>query len=103
MRKSKKIGKDKGIANKVAEKIKAKLILGDLNIEKASSTCPNFKQYAEMWMALPHDWKPATLEAYQNSLRLHIYPEFKNRRLNEIRRKDVKLFFDRLLTNGKKP
>ncbi|MBW2198119.1 MAG: hypothetical protein JRF58_09780, partial [Deltaproteobacteria bacterium] len=53
-RKSKKIGMDKRLAREVAEKIKAKLVLNELRIEKINSKCPTFKEYAEMWLALPH-------------------------------------------------
>ena len=52
-RKSKKIGSDKKLANEVAEKIKAKLVLGELNIEKIEDPCPTFKKYAELWLTLP--------------------------------------------------
>jgi hypothetical protein len=52
-RKSKKIGSDKKLANEVAEKIKAKLVLGELNIEKIEEPRPTFKEYAELWLNLP--------------------------------------------------
>ncbi len=51
-RKSKKIGKDEKLANEVAEKIKAKLVLGELNIEKAERPLPDFQRICPI-MAFP--------------------------------------------------
>jgi len=99
-RKSKKIGKDEELANEVAEKIKAKLVLGELDVEKINKSYPAFKKYAEMWLALPHDWKESTRESYQFNLKKHIYPVFGKKRIDEIRRKNIKAFFDKLLSNG---
>ena len=39
-RKSKKIGKDEKLAREVAEKIKAKLVLGELDVEKINEAWP---------------------------------------------------------------
>lgn len=64
-RKSKKIDKDKKVALEVAEKIKAKLVLNELSIEKINSKCPTFKEYAEMWLSLPHERKESTQENYR--------------------------------------
>lgn len=102
-RKSKKIGADEKLADKVAEKIKAKLVLGELNIEKIEEPCPTFNEYAELWLSLPHDWKTSTRETYKFNLKKHIYPMFRNHRLNEIKRKDLKAFFDNLLIIGLTP
>jgi integrase len=99
-RKSKKIGMDENLANEVAEKIKAKLVLGELNIEKIEEPCPIFKDYAELWLSLPHDWKEGTRDSYNHNLKKHVYPVFGKQRIDEIKRKDLKAFFDKLLING---
>ena len=99
-RKAKKIGKDKKTAVDVAKKIEAKLILGELNIEKAESNCPAFREYAEMWLAMSHDWKESTAELYKANLVGHILPAFGKNRVDEISRKDLKAFFDNLLAGG---
>jgi len=99
-RKSKKIGKDKDLTNEVAEKIKAKLVLGEFNIEQIEEPCPTFKECAELWLSLPHDWKESTRENYVFNLKLHIYPVLGKRRVDEIKRKDLKAFLDNLLING---
>jgi integrase len=101
-RKSKRVG-DKKTAREVAKKIEAKLILGELKIERAVSKCPTFQEFAEIWVTLPHDWKESTKELYQDNLKLHIYPVLGDRRLDEIKRKDLKLFADGLLIKGLAP
>ena len=85
-RKSKKIGRDKDLAMEVAKKIEAKLVLGEIGLKKPDA--PKFKEYAEMWLNLPHDWKTSTRDSYKLNLRLHIYPVLGKRRLDRIRRKD---------------
>ncbi len=102
-RKSKKIGTDEKIANEVAEKIKAKLVLGELDIEKIEHPSPIFKDYAELWLSLPHDWKEATRDSYKHNLKKHVYPALGKRRIDEIKRKDLKAFLDTLLINGLSP
>ncbi len=99
-RKSKKIGKDEDLANEVAEKIKAKLVLGELNIERLEEPCPTFKECAELWLSLPHDWKESTRENYEFNLKFHIYPVLGKRRIDEIKRKDLKAFLDNLMIKG---
>jgi integrase len=99
-RKSKRIGTDEGVANEVAEKIKAKLVLGELKVETINVPSPTFKQYAELWLSLPHDWKDSTRESYASNLKLHAYPVFAKRRIDEIKRKDLKAFLDNLLIKG---
>ena len=96
-RKSKRIGTDEKVANEVAEKINAKLILGELKVEKVNEKVPTFKEYAELWLSLPHDWKESTRENYHHNMQLHIFPEFGKRMIDEFKRKDLKMFFNKLL------
>ena len=91
---------DQKLANEVAEKIKAKLVLGELDIEKIEEPCPVFKEYSELWLSLPHDWKESTRISYKFNLNKHVYPTFGKQRIDEIKRKDLKVFFDQLLING---
>jgi len=99
-RKSKKIGNDEGEAHKVAEKIKARLVLGELEVESINKKVPAFKPYAETWLALPHEWKESTRQTYEDNLTNHIYPVLGKWRLDEITRKMLKEFFDNLLIKG---
>ena len=43
-RKSKKIGMNEGLARSVAEKVKDKLVLGQLDVEQINNECPTFKE-----------------------------------------------------------
>lgn len=99
-RKAKKIGRDKKLANEAAKKIEAKLVLGELQIEKVEAPCPTFRQYADKWQALPHDWKASTRELYCMNLRKHVYPVLGKTYLNEINRKEIKQLLDSLLISG---
>jgi integrase len=99
-RKSKKIGNDEKLALGVAEKIKARLVLGELNVEKINSSAPTFKRCAELWLSLPHDWKESTRENYQDNLRIHIYPVFGKMPIDGISRKEIKAFFSELYAKG---
>ena len=99
-RKAKKIGKEK-TALDVAEKIKARLVLGDVGVMKKETTCPTFREYAERWFAMPHDWKESTRHAYGLCLQAHAYPVFGGTSLESIGRKDLKAFFDGLLAKGR--
>ena len=102
LRKSKKIGTDKKQAFDVAEKVRAKLVLGELNVEKVNDKGPNFRTLAEKWLALPHDWKESTRESYAGNLKNHVYPVYGKRPIDRITRKEIKLFFDDLYTKGLK-
>lgn len=99
VRKAKKIGNDKKIAMEAAEKIKAKLVLGELKVEKAEDQT-TFKKAAEIWLALPHDWKATTRESYQSTLTNHVYKKYGKRPIGTITRKELKAFFDQLFVDG---
>jgi len=99
-RKSKKVGRDKRLAQEAAKKIEAKLVLGELQIGKTEAPCPTFMQYADKWHSLPHDWKESTRELYCMNLRKHVYPVLGKIYLNEINRKEIKQLLDNLLISG---
>jgi len=92
-RKSKKIGKDKKLALEVAEKIKAKLVLGELGLQKPEvQQSPMFKDFSSLWI---EDYiKPlrrqSTYNRYSNLLRRHVYPTFGNVPIDQIKRKDIR-------------
>ncbi len=99
-RKSKKIGKDESLANEVAEKIKAKLLLGELKVENINKTSPAFEPYAKTWLALPHDWKESTRDEYRRKLRLHVFPVIGKLQVDEIDKKCLQSLFDGLAIKG---
>lgn len=92
-RKSKKIGKNKRLAIKIAQKIEARLILGEVGVME-SKDIPLFgnyvKDYFNSYSKIKH--KPSTKASYKSVLDVHILPKFKNKRLNEISRASVKAF-----------
>jgi integrase len=97
-RASRKVG-DKKAAEAVASTIRAKLQLGEFGFEEQKPV-PTFKEHAKMWLSLPHDWKESTRENYLGNLNNYILPVFGKIPINEIKRKDLKHFFDRLLSKG---
>jgi integrase len=100
-RKSKKIGRDKRLANQVAEKIKARLVLGELPFEDdVKQKLPTFETYARQWLRLPSDRKPTTTEVYEANLERHVYREIGKLPLGKITRPRLQALFDYLATDG---
>jgi len=97
-RTSRKVG-DKKATETVASTIRAKLQLGEFGFEDKKPV-PTFKDHAKLWLALPHDWKESTRESYLNNLNKHILPDFGKMPVNEIKRKDLKFFFDKKYAEG---
>jgi integrase len=90
-RRSKKIGKDKRLAIQVAKKIEARLVLGDCGFV---SSVPTFKEYSNHFMSgySKHNHKESTQAVYQKALDKHLLKEFGPKRLDQITRRDVKVF-----------
>ncbi len=101
-RKAKRVGAEKA-ARSAAEKIQARLTLNEFDMGRREPRCSTFKEYAEMWLALPHEWKDATRDSYTFNLNLHVYPKFGKTPIDQIKRKDLKAFFDELLIGGLHP
>jgi len=92
-RKSKKIGENKDLAIEFARKSEAKLILGDLDLEKPKQKIPTFGEYSQKWLAfIKMNRRESTYERYSIVLNNHILPVFKNRRLDAITRGNVRDF-----------
>jgi len=91
-RKSKKIGRDKRLAQEVAKKIEARLTLGGLGFLKPEA--PKFENYAKAWVNgyIKSMRRKSTFERYQEVLQNHILPVFKNKSLDKITRGDVRDF-----------
>ncbi len=92
-RKSKKIGKNRVLANEIAKKIEARLVLGDFKLEEDDSIkLPTFEEYAKCWL---EDYiKPlrrsSTHERYGDILGRHVFPTFGNKLINEIKRSEIR-------------
>ncbi len=96
-RKAKRIGvgePGKKAAKAVAEKVQAKLALGDFGILKDAPKSVTFAEYAEKWLKVyAHvHCKPSTVEEYEKRVRLHLNPTFGAVVLHEISREKIKTF-----------
>jgi len=88
-RKSKKVGRDKRLAQEAAKKIEAKLVLGDLNLSPdENQTPPTFGEYAKNWILLtvPATCKESTLRDYHDILKNHVLPVFGNYNIEDVTR-----------------
>jgi len=97
-RTSRKVG-DKKASEAVASTIRAKLQLGDFGFDDPKPA-PTFKEHTKVWLSLPHDWKESTRENYQGNLDNHALPYFGPIPITEIKRKDLKAFFDKKYAEG---
>ncbi|MGD8991343.1 MAG: site-specific integrase [Desulfobacterales bacterium] len=91
-RKSKKIGMDEDLANEVAEKIRARLVLGELNIEKIEEPCPFFKDYCELWLEgyIKPTKRRTTYQRYSSLLKKYIGPKIGKMPLDKITRGHIR-------------
>jgi integrase len=109
-RKAKCVGTSRTVAEKVRRAIEERLALGDLGFfdagetqEPSAPTLATFGDYAEKWLkhyAAVH-CKPSTVHGYEQTLRLHVVPQFGSMRLGEITREDVKDFLVEKALSGK--
>jgi integrase len=90
-RTSKRIGSDKDTALEVAEKLRAKLVLGEFGIMEKKDI-PTFKEYAERWLEIyvKQVRRPATYDRYSFTLRQYIFPKIGSKPLNLITRGDFR-------------
>ncbi len=101
-RRSKKVGKDKRAAILAAQKIEAKLVLGDFGL-LSSQENPMFKQYADTWInvSVPVKCKPSTCKDYSCFLDKYILPYFGNKEVKAINRFMIKSYLTEQLGQGK--
>jgi len=93
-RRSKKIG-DKRTANAVARKVREKLVTGDVGIVR--DQCPTVGKYGKKWLYSPlREQVESTLMKYREAFKQHIAPYFGSKRLDEIKRRQVKDFLGTL-------
>ena len=102
-RKAKKIGKDRRVAEAVAKKIEARLILGELHLsENLENQAPSFEEYATTWMTfnVPAICKPSTEKDYRSILDNHVLPAFGKKPVTEIKRMMIKKFLMGKIKSG---
>jgi integrase len=69
--------------------------------EAEADRLPTFRDYAEDWIELRRNSKgeplrPLTRDKYRTTLRVHVYPTFGQRALDEITRADVRSWYSKL-------
>jgi integrase len=106
-RKAKRVGTGKeGQKTAVAaEKIQARLVLGDLSLlEEAKPQEITLREYAEQWLTtdVALRQKPGTVETYRGVLRNHWLPELGTLPLSAITRVQIKSILQRKLMAGMK-
>jgi len=101
-RKAKCIGTSKRAAESVAEKIEAKITLGQFEIKDERQRRP-FEVYCRNWLdtyARAH-CKASTVSIYETAFRLYLLPAFGQKDLSGITREEVKNLTYDLLAKGK--
>lgn len=101
-RKAKRVGSSKRAAEVAAEKIQARIALGQFGIQDEQQKRP-FDTYFRTWLetyAHAH-CKESTVAGYDASFRLYLEPTFKQKDLSEVTRDEVKRLAYAMLANGK--
>ena len=104
-RKAKCIGPSKRAADQVAEKIRAKLALGQFSLaEEDPEQAVSFADYYDRWLNtyIAGSAKPNTVERYECAGRRYLLPTFGERLLRDIAPKDVRAFAYGLVAKGLK-
>jgi len=95
-RKSKKIGNDKDLAIDVAEKINARLVLKEFDLDtEPEQEAPLFERYAELWVEgyIKPLRRTTTYERYKSVLAMYVNPTLGKIPIDQIRRGDVRNLF----------
>jgi integrase len=106
-RKAKRVGtgpEGRKAAKLAAEKIQAKLALGDGGLLEPERSVPSFEEAAERWLTTHSQMgqiRPSTQADYARTLRLYALPKFGTRSVTTITREDVRGLVVDLLGQGK--
>jgi integrase len=99
-RKAKCVGSSRDVAEKVRRQLEARLALGDLGIfAENESQSPTFDAYADRWLKdyARMECKTSTADGYEGVLRQYLRPRFGKRRLDEVKRDDIKAMINDLV------
>lgn len=90
-RKSKKIGDEK-TTRKVAEKIKARLVLGELDVLKPKRNIPLFKEYCHLWLEayVKPTKRVTTHQRYSGLFINYLKSSLGDMPINQIKRSDIR-------------
>jgi len=99
-RKSKCVG-TREAAEQVRRLLEAKLALGDLSVLNShdEEAVPSFDAYADRWVRdyARVECKPSTADGYEGVLKQYLRPRFGKKRLDEIKRDDLKALIHELI------
>jgi integrase len=88
-------------AEKVRREIEARLALGDTAFlaENNNNQAPTFDSYADQWIKdyARIECKTSTADGYEGVLRQYLRPRFGTKRLDEIKRNDIKALINDLV------
>jgi integrase len=99
-RKAKCVGSSRDVAEKVRRQLEARLALGDLGVfTESDSREQTFDAYADQWLKdyARMECKTSTADGYEGVLRQCLRPRFGKRRLDEVKRDDIKAMINDLI------
>jgi integrase len=102
-RKAKCVGDSRAAAVRVQQVIQAKLALGDMRIRDLQpKAVPSFENYAGKWLkeCAELTCKPSTVTGYKGVLKLYLQHRFGPKRIDEIKRTDVKELIGAMVSAG---
>jgi len=101
-RKAKMIGRDKKLAVDIAAKIKARIVLGEYNINESKINTPTFREYADKWLYgyIKGIRRDSTFQRYEGILKKYVDPAFGNIPVDELKRGQIKEFIIALNKKG---
>jgi integrase len=110
-RKKKRVGKDRRVAEQVAKKIQARLVLGDLDMAPVSVKPLPFSDFAEEWLrreveipierGLEGHHAPGTARIYRLQVDVHLVPHFGVVDIRSIGLREVQGFYDHCVDTGR--
>jgi len=98
-RKAKCVGPSRAIAEQVKRALEARLALGDMGVFGTEDKVPTFDRYADEWLEqyARVECKRSTADGYTGVLRQYLRPRFGAKRLDEIKRDEIKVMISELI------
>jgi hypothetical protein len=100
-RKTRMVGTDRKIAEEVRRQVEAELVLGDFGmLGSEQRPMPTFGEYADEWLRdyARLECKTSTADGYEGVLRQYLRPRFATKRLDEVKRDDIKALINDLIS-----
>jgi integrase len=110
-RRKKRVGRDKRLAEEIARKIQARLVLGDFTMETEQKASVPFRRFARDWLrrevelpierGLEGHHAPGTARVYRLQVEIHLGPHFKDVDVRSIGLAEVQRFYDHCIDTGR--